>query len=116
MVTTNKDREDPEHTRKRAVHLYTVAAATRKTAAEMDQMAARMLRRIRPEGEPIPCCEKGPCLVCGVDSPPGHVHVDSPGSREAQAIVVGRVCSSHTLWEVIKTGQFIVSIEGDLEP
>lgn len=47
------------------------------------------------------------CFVCGVHMPPGHVVVrDEVGLRK------GRVCSSHTLWDVVKASndRWIVDI------
>lgn len=54
------------------------------------------------------CCPSGPCLICGVLDPPGHAEV----VREYDSPPVGKVCSSHTLWDVVKTGRFYVTIEG----
>lgn len=47
------------------------------------------------------------CLVCGKEKPSGHVQV----WREHHGLFVGRVCSSHTLWEVIRTSKLEVTIE-----
>lgn len=105
--------DSPERKRDLAKHLHAVAAESRKSAAEMDQMAARIIRRLRPEGAPIPCCESGPCMLCGIESP-GHVHVYLPDSHTARRIVIGRICSSHTFSDVIQADKFLVYIEGEV--
>ncbi|MDE2104293.1 MAG: hypothetical protein KGL39_44055 [Patescibacteria group bacterium] len=51
------------------------------------------------------------CLICGAKSPPGHVIVRSENGKHIE----GRVCSSHTLFEVIadKSDRFMVEITMD---
>lgn len=48
------------------------------------------------------------CLLCGIATPSGHVPAyKSDGER------AGRVCSGHTLRQVIRSLRFIVTIEYD---
>jgi ribosomal protein L24E len=46
---------------------------------------------------------KRDCLFCGAKEPPGHVLVfpKSDASRWGESTAIGRVCSSHTLKEII---------------
>lgn len=55
-------------------------------------------------------------MICGVDSPPGHVHVLLPASREQWQLTIGRICSSHTFWEAVMADKFMVYVEGESEP
>lgn len=54
------------------------------------------------------------CMVCGADQPPGHVVVNSPDHKRRE----GRICSSHTFWEVIShsSDRFMVEITADPGP
>ena len=105
---------DPELTLQRAAYLHRVAAETRLTASQMDQVAGRWERELEPKVD-IPCCKPGACMVCGIDSPPGHCHVDLPDSPKTRRLTIGRVCSSHTLWELAMTQLFTISIEGEAD-
>jgi hypothetical protein len=108
-------KDSPEHKQALAQYLHRVARETRQSAAEMDQWAGRIERRLRPEDQPIPCCEPGPCMICGADSPPGHVHVLLPDSRNAWQLPIGRICSSHTFWEAARADKFLVYVEGETD-
>lgn len=46
-------------------------------------------------------------MICGAPQPPGHVTVNTARGRR-----VGRVCSKHTLWEIIShsSDRFMVEI------
>ncbi len=54
------------------------------------------------------------CMLCGAKQPPGHVLVRTADGTKRE----GRVCSSHTLWEVISDsrGRFMVEITVDPGP
>ncbi len=48
-------------------------------------------------------------LLCGTDAPPSHLQVvDEKGGA-----IVGRVCASHTVWELVKAGFLITAERGD---
>lgn len=111
LSETVKRAQDAEQ----AAYLHRVAADTRKTAADLDQIAGRIERRLGPIVN-IPCCAPGACMICGADSPPGHVHVLLPGSREDWQLPIGRICSSHTLLDIAKTDRLLAYIEGEAEP
>src|SRR5438552_1304630 len=113
MGKNTRPTDDAEKDRHIA-YLHRLAKDTRKTAAEFDQWANRMQERLHgPPSLPIPCCTPGPCMVCGANSPPGHMHVELPDSfTSGRRITIGRMCSSHTFWDVARTGRFMVTIEG----
>lgn len=54
------------------------------------------------------------CMVCGAKQPPGHVVVYDENHTRRE----GRVCSSHTFWEVIShpSDRFMVDITADPGP
>lgn len=52
-------------------------------------------------------------MICGADSPSGHVHVLLPGSRENWQLPIGRICSSHTFLEAAMADKFMVYVEGE---
>lgn len=98
----------------RAEYLHRVARESRQSASEMDQMAGRIERELGPQTN-IPCCQPGACMICGADSPPGHVHVLLPDSRKQGQLPIGRICSSHTFWEAAKADKFLIYIEGEAD-
>lgn len=49
-------------------------------------------------------------MLCGAEAP-GHVPVADDNGQ-----IVGRICSKHSLWEVIRSQQFMVVITHDPEP
>lgn len=54
------------------------------------------------------------CMVCGAKQPPGHVVVYDEQHKHRE----GRICSSHTFWEVIShsSDRFMVDITVDPGP